>query len=554
MTSLTRILGSLQEPRGGFTRFWPYGLAVWSGLAVFASFEPVRSGGLVFVALIPWMIALRARPDSARSLSYLAGLTCWIPSVWFLRPVTMMGVLALGAYCAVYWVPAGWLWAKGFKAWNPAGSLTGLRLVAGGSGVWVLLERLRGSLFTGFPWNYLGVAQVDNAALIQLAALGGVSSISFLIVAMNFGLALTLLRLGRRLTAREPWRVQVELYLPLFALALAVRWGMGELRRLRELPAETLRVAVVQPNVDVKWEPACAPEIRRILWELSELALGMNPDLLLWPETALPDELRFSAESSGMVRALAQKGVPLLLGTLDMLAEHRPDQDPDVRFFNAAMLIDTDGRLLDLYWKRHLVMFGEYIPFGNLFPFLRSMTPVADDITPGEDPGIMLLPSGQTAGLLICFEDLMPHLSRELVHGGAELFVNLTNDGWFDPYWGSRAHLDHAVFRSVEFRRPTVRATNTGVSAWIDLRGQVRERLQDAHTGEVRVRGFKLFRVEIPQPLEETFFARHPWGMIGFAFLAAACLPGLSFLPVRKPSALPTRARRSGSRSRVRQK
>ncbi len=527
MTSLTRMIQDVQATRGGWTRFWPYGFAVWSGLAVFASFEPVRAGGLIYVALIPWLIALRARPQAARSLSYLAGLSCWIPSVWFLRPVTIMGVFALGAYCAVYWVPAGWLWARGLKAWTPNRSLTGLRLVLGGSGVWVLLELLRGWLFTGFPWNNLGVAQVDNPALIQLAALGGVPLISFLIVAMNFGLGLTVLRLGQRLTTRAPWRVQVELYLPLFLLAVAVRWGMGELRRQDAVPVDTLRIAVVQPNVDVKWEPDRGPEIRRILWELSELAISMNPDVLLWPETALPDELRFSPESSALVRALAEKGVPLLLGTLDMQAEAVPEGEPILDFYNAAMLIDTDGRLLDLYWKRHLVMFGEYIPFANLFPFLRSMTPMPEDITPGDVPGIMELTTGELAGILICFEDLMPYLSRDLVREGAVLFVNLTNDGWFDPYWGSRAHLDHAVFRSVEFRRPTVRATNTGVSAWIDLRGQVRERLADAETGEVRVRGFKVFTVEIPQKPERTFFARYPAVMFWGALLAALLLPGV---------------------------
>lgn len=512
--------------RGG----WPYGLAVWSGVAVFACFEPIRAGGLIYVALIPWLLALRSRPASAGSLSLVAGLACWIPSVWFLQPVTWMGLLVLGAYCALYWVPAGWLWAKGLSCWSPEKTLTGLRLVVGGSAVWVLLEMLRGALFTGFPWNHLGVAQVDNPPLIQLAALGGVPLISFLLVAMNFGLALTALRLGQRLLTRGAWRVQAELYLPLFLMALAFRWGMGELRRQQQMPVQTLRIAVVQPNVDVKWETDRAPEIRRILWELSELAIALNPDLLLWPETALPDELRYSEESWGLVRALARKGVPILLGTLDLQAEERLDADPLLHFYNAAMLIDADGRLLDLYWKRHLVMFGEYIPFGNMLPFLRSMTPMPEDVTPGEVPGIMELTTGETVGVLICFEDLMPYLARDLVRSGAELFVNLTNDGWFDPFWGSRAHLDHAVFRSVEFRRPTVRATNTGVSSWIDFRGQVRERIADPDTGAVRVRGFKVFTVEIPQQPEDTFFARHPSAVLWGALLAALLMPGL--LPV----------------------
>lgn len=535
MSSLMQAADRVRGALGGrWLRGWPYALSVWSGVAVFLCFEPVRAGGMIFGALIPWMLALRARPERAVPLSYVAGLACWIPSVWFLKPVTLMGVLALGAYCALYWVPAGWLWARGLKVWHAKAPLTGVRLVLGGSGVWAGLELLRGWLFTGFPWNSLGVAQVDNPALVQVAALGGVPLISFLIVAMNLGLGLTLLRMGERLRSRGPWRVQVELYVPLVMLALAFRWGAGELRRLGAVPVGTLRVAVVQPNVDVKWEPERAPEIRRILWELSELAVSMGPDVLVWPETALPDELRYSAESSALVRALAGKGVPMLVGTLDLERDPRENDPERLAYYNAAMLIGTDGRLLELYWKRHRVMFGEYVPFAEWFPFLRSMTPMPEDITPGTEPGVMELVGGERAGLLICFEDLMPYLSRDLVREGAEVFVNLTNDGWFDPYWGSRAHLDHAVFRSVEFRRPTVRATNTGVSGWIDVRGQVRERLADAETGAVRVRGFRMFSVEIPEVPEETLFARRPYGMVWGALAAALLMPGVGCIRWRR--------------------
>lgn len=510
----------------------PWILAGLSGLCVFASFEPWRASNLAFVALIPWLFALRLRPDRAAGLSLAGGLVCWIPGVWFVSPVTVPGALALGMYCALYWLPAGVLWGRMLRVWEPERPVLALRFVVGGAAFWSLLEWVRGWFLTGFPWNGLGISQSKNLPLAQLASLGGVELISFVVAAVNFGVALSLMSLAMNLKKRRARRMHPELYAPILLLVVSTSWGTRELRGLRTVPVDVLRVAVVQPAIEVKWEKESADDIRRILWELSEIALMDKPDLLLWPETVLPDELRYSPESWHLVTQLVNThGVPILLGTLDFMPVG--DDLEDRHFFNAAMLVGPEGILLEKYWKRHLVMFGEYIPFSRVFPFLRSLTPMPEDITPGTEPGVFELPAQEMrAGILICFEDLMPYLSRDLVAEEVDLFVNLTNDGWFDPWWGSLAHLDHALFRSIEQRRPTVRATNTGVSAWIDHRGVVRERLEHGEDGH-RARWFKTFHVDVPrEPLPSTFFHRHP---SLFAMLFALLSLLQPFIPPRRP-------------------
>lgn len=536
MTSLTALLRTgTEHPAAVRLRgAAPYLLSVWSGVAVFAAFEPLNAASMAYVALIPWLVALRLWPQRAKRISWVGGLACWLPSLYFLRPVTVVGGIVLAMYCALYWIPAGMFWARGLRDWQPQRPLRGLAWVVSGAAAWSLLEWTRGWMLTGFPWNALGTSQVQQTALIQLAAWGGAELISFVLVCVNLGVGLTLLGWMERLRERHAPRMHPELYAPILLLVLSFSFGSRELRRQAEVPVAVMRIAVVQPNIEVKWDDDQQAYIREVLWTHSQLAARTEPDLMLWPETALPDELRFSRESMNLVRDVVSLGAPLLLGTLDAVFTEAPGGGYVADYFNAAMLVDIDGVLRSVYWKRHLVMFGEYMPFANLFPFLRAMTPMGEDVTPGEDPGIMLHPeSGHRMGILICFEDLMPGLARDLVAEEAELFVNLTNNAWFDPYWGSRAHLQNAVLRSVESRRPLVRATNTGVSAWVDHRGVVRQVFEDPESGRVRIRGSALFPVEIPLEFETSFYHQHPLRFPLFWALAVLAQL-LSFSEVRK--------------------
>lgn len=380
-------------------------------------------------------------------------------------------------------------------------------------------------MLTGFPWNNLGVTQWENYSLIQIASLGGTGMVSFVLAALNLGIALSVAGLIENRGLRGPRRMHPELYLPILLLVISFSWGSRELRRLAHEPTRGFRVGVIQPLAENKWSPELAMRNFRVLWELSDAALSLKPDLLLWPETAVPEELRYSETASELVKSLVKSGTPLLLGSLDFETTSNETEVERI-YYNSSFLVGTDGTLQSEYRKRHLVMFGEYMPFARYFPFLRSLTPMPEDVTAGTDSGVLRFSGDEDVemGMLICFEDLMPGLSRELAMEGAELFVNQTNDAWFDPLWGSRGHMANAVFRSIEQRRPMVRGTNSGVSAWIDTRGVVRERIEDPLTGAVRIRGFKIFDVQIPTTPETTFYYQYPRVFTLLCVVLSVCL------------------------------
>ena len=486
-------------------------LAVLSGFLVFCAFPPFNQGEIAFIALIPFVWALRMLPESRCRLAYVAGLVFWLPSLWFLSPVTIPGAVLLAAYCALYWIPVGWVWGYFLRNWSPSEPLYSLRFVGGGAGVWCVMEQLRGILLTGFPWNQLGISQWQNYSLMQVAALGGPLMVSFILVALNLGIALSLISLFENMGKHQARRMHPELYLPVLILVIGFSWGGRELRRLIQVSEQSIRIGVIQPLAANKWSEELAQENFRVLWELSDAALRLEPDLLLWPETSLPEELRYSRTAAEVVGSLVTSGTPLLLGSLDFETFSEDDTVERI-YYNSSFLITPDGKLASQYRKKHLVMFGEYMPFSRFLPFLRSLTPMPEDVSPGELPGVLPLPGTHLElGMLICFEDLFSGMSAELVAEGASLLVNQTNDAWFDPLWGSEGHLAHAVFRSVEQRRPMVRATNSGVSAWIDTRGVVRDLIEDPLTGTRMIRGFKVFDVKIPEEPETTFFAKFPW-------------------------------------------
>jgi apolipoprotein N-acyltransferase len=506
-----------------------FGLAALSGLLVFAAFPPFNQSELAFIALIPFVWALRLAPENKGRLAYTAGLWQWMPGLWFLSPVTIPGALSLAAYCGLYWIPVGWIWGRFLKSWRADRPFIALRFVLGGSAWWCVCESLRGWLLTGFPWNYLGASQWENYSLIQLASLTGVPGLSFLLVSLNLGISLSVMGLFESMGKRQARRMHPELYLPILLLVLGFSWGGRELRRLYHQPGQTIRIGVIQPLAENKWSPELARENFRVLWQLSDAALSLQPDLLLWPETAVPEELRYSETASEMVKNLVKSGTPLLLGSLDFETKNDGDHVERI-YYNSSFLIGTAGDIIGEYRKKHLVMFGEYMPFGNLFPFLRSLTPMPEDVTPGKAPGVMTLPgNGIKIGMLICFEDLMPELARTLVAEGADLFVNQSNDAWFDPLWGSQGHLANAVFRSVEQRRPMVRGTNSGVSAWIDSRGVVMDVIEDPLSGKRQIRGFKVFDIQVPEEPETTFYYQYPRAFIQL------CLGVSLLLAVRKP-------------------
>jgi apolipoprotein N-acyltransferase len=201
-------------------------------------------------------------------------------------------------------------------------------------------------------------------------------------------------------------------------------------------------------------------------------------------------------------RTVAQRsGVDLLLGV---------DDEENNRAYNAALLVSPTGET-QLYRKVHLVPFGEYIPLRHSFPLFAAIAGnwVPGDFAPGTEYTVFNLRNGNVhVAPLICFEDTIGDLTRQFVLRGANLLVNITNDGWFMHSTASQQHLANAIFRCVENRRPMVRAANTGVTCFVNESGRVTQRLQD-DIGSTFTEGVLTGVTNLPRDPELTFYTRH---------------------------------------------
>lgn len=313
--------------------------------------------------------------------------------------------------------------------------------------IWVLMEWLRGWLLTGFPWLNLGAAMVDTP-LLGWAPVGGVYLLSLLVM-------MTVLSLLHRRAV------------PILLMVLL--WALGAV--LAEVDftrpdGEPIPVAIAQGNIsqDQKWQADMfLPTVRRYL-ALTERAGGAR--LVIWPETAVP--------------AYAHRVEQQLLQPLDELARKRgqdillgiPVMEEDGRYYNAMLKLGADGR--DLYAKRHLVPFGEFVPFAKLLKPLTDILAIPlSSFSAGDRsrPPLLTL-AGREAGISICYEDAY---GREITAAlpQAGFLVNASNDAWFGDSLAPHQHLAMARMRSAETGRPMLRATNTGVSAIIGPKGEV---------------------------------------------------------------------------------
>ncbi len=480
--------------------------AAASGLLLFAVFPPLEWTWAAGVALVPLLVMARRAPARmAMKMGFAAGFLFWLLSIRWLTHVTVGGWIFLSAYCALYVLPAVWLanrWRGG-----AAGFAASLAVV------WCGSEFLRGWIGGGFPWNPMGVGLTPWLPGIQIAEFGGVWLVSGTVVFANALLAWAV-------AERRNW---AALLLCALALAAVPGWGAWRLARL-EKPARSIRIALVQTSIpqDEKWVRAKIQMIYERLRDLTRKAQG-DPDLelVIWPETALPDDVRNSEHSYALVWSLCTNGTPILTGSLDtsVLDSGEP------QYFNSAFLFDAEGRITGEYDKRHLVIGGEYIPLEGLIPW-RWMAALGlpASISEGEEGAVFRAGKAEVPmSPLICFEDILPDLARADVRAGSRMLVNVTNDAWFDEQVAPRQHMRNAVLRAVENRVPLVRAANTGVSCVIEPSGRVAAHLSD---GERRTWREGVLWADVPVPPDGaplTFYARFG-DMYGIACAAATVL------------------------------
>jgi apolipoprotein N-acyltransferase len=375
--------------------------------------------------------------------------------------------------------------------------------------LWVTSEMVQSRLLTGFPWGTLGVSQFQMLPLIQIARFTGVYGVAFLVVWFSVSLLCAAVVVMRRPENARRWLG--EIILPLVAVVAAVIFGH---RQFFPPPAQAakLKIALVQPSIPQQWIWSPAESSNRFaqLIQLSERALATQPELLVWPEAAVPGFLRWTTNvQEAVVRLVRRHQVWLILGADDADPPSDPRFPERYDIFNSSFLVSPRGELVASYRKRQLVIFGEYIPLGRQLPFLERWTGMGS-FTPGRGAFPFRVPELHfKTSVLICFEDVFPHLVTEYVDPDTDFLLNLTNNGWFGESAAQWQHAATAIFRAVENGIPLVRCANNGLSCWVDARGQMHD-IYFAGAQDIYGAGYKV--VEVPllagQRREPTFYRK----------------------------------------------
>ncbi len=487
-------------------------LAVVGGAALALAFPKTNVAGLAWVA--PALILFAARRGSNFWLGYLAGFTHYLVSLsWLLHiPVKfypILGWIALAGYLALY--PAAWAWLCLRKAesgrwrlesWRGRTAFAMFCAVA-----WVAMEMIISRMFTGFPWNMLGVSQHRHLPLIQIASLTGIYGVAFLVVWFSASLLNAFDALMRSPGARNVWLK--ELALPILVTAAAYACG---LHRIRSEPKadSTLRIALVQPSIPqtMIWNPDDSDVRFAELIKLTETVLTNKPQLVIWPEAAVPKMVRAYPETERAIAELARTNqVWIIIGSDDF-----DFRGTNAIYFNSSFLVSPRGEFVGNYRKRRLVVFGEYVPLIKWIPFVKYLTPISSGFTPGEKPVTFDLGElGIKTSVLICFEDVFPHYAREHATGEVDFLVNITNDGWFGESAAQWQQAASAVFRAIENGVPLVRCANNGLSCWIDRFGGLNNVYFEGST-DIYQAGFKLVTIPVysgTAKASPTFYNRH---------------------------------------------
>jgi len=437
---------------------------------------------------------LPAKPGQAFLLAYLCGIAWYAGTCYWIyhtmRQYGGVGTLAaLGLlllfcmYLALYHGAFGLLVSLLASPTGGAGpNPFNRRALLLAPFAWVAVELAR-TRITGFPWDLLGISQVDNIPLSHIATVTGVYGLSFEIMVVNTALAAAFVirsERGQR-SKRKP------LLLATAAAIMVLQAG----RLISPPPFPTDHTArLVQQNVPVLQGSDWTKEyFEGTLRDLSVISLNapslslpgqdpskrgsgssVHPDLIVWPESPAPFYTTDPAFRETVSNIARESQSWMLVGSLGTgNAAESPTHT--TQLFNSGTLVSPGGEWGERYNKMHLVPFGEYVPFKRVFGFAGGLTQEVGDFSPGTSRAP--LQAGSKLGVFICYESIFPDEVRQLAANGAEAFVNISNDGWYGDSGAYAQHLKQARMRAVENNRWLLRDTNTGVTASIDPYGRV---------------------------------------------------------------------------------
>jgi apolipoprotein N-acyltransferase len=471
-------------------------LAIASGILQALIFPSPSLYGLCWIALAPLLVAIIA-PAATRQTVFdsrgrsIGAITTWqgfllgyaSGIVWYLghcfwvyhvmhtygglaAPVAVGVLLLFCLYLGLYHGLFGALlaWTARHHGGPQSHSRAPMRALVLTPFLWVGVELARARI-TGFPWDLLGTAQVDNIPLTRLAVLTGAYGVSFVIAAVNAGVVAAYFSAPSR---------RSRMLSIAFAVALVLQ--LGTWVHPGKFPADE-RAVLVQQNIslDLFWTPEF---LDRTLAELH--AISTVPEavpgtagfrLIVWPESPAP----FFDNNARVRESLAQlahaQNAYIVAGTVGTF-ERQPQAPEKEELANRAVLIAPSGEWTARYDKVHLVPFGEYVPFKSIFVFAEKLTREVGNYRPGTERTVFTAGERKLA-VFICYESTFPDEIRQFAMRGAQLFINISNDGWFGQWGAPGQHLNMARMRAIENHRWLLRATNTGVTAAIDPYGRV---------------------------------------------------------------------------------
>jgi len=489
-------------------------VAVGSGALLILSFPNFDLWPLAWLALVPLFLVLARHPQTGRAFFlgwifgtvFFYGSCYWLTysmihfggiSPWLSFLLLLPGALLLGIFPAIFAA----LVAHVINKWGVAALFVAPI-------IWTALEWARLQT-TGQLWNALGYSQAYHTTMIQAASWGGVYVVGFLMVMVNAAISFALFKKNLKAVATAA----AAMLLVTVVMLVANRNSLSRVSR-DEQQAGVIVVAI-QPNVPMDLLKS-DDDMRKLTvrhFELSESALrglaqDRTPRLVIWPESPM----NFAYGGDSQLRALLANfaranNTSVLLNSQEVA--------PNDGIYNSAVLINQEGSLVAQYDKIRLLPFGEYVPLPDWVPGAGLIRGIVGDFTPGTNYRLMSV-GDVRVGVFICIEAAYPSIARSFTTQGADVLINISNDGYLGPTAVMRQHLGNAVFRAAENGRPLLRVTNTGITAFITPSGEVKNATQGFRP---EVRTWRIARTQS----SVTFYAAH-----GDLFAAGCAV--LSFL------------------------
>ncbi len=465
-------------------------LGLLTSMLLTLSFPDFDFGWLAWVALVPLLLATRDAPPTR---AFLAGLVSGIGAVYgvFVWIFNVAGFnithfLLLAVYLAFYMA----IWSSGIVILKNSR----IPLILTAPSLWAVLDYTKAHTgFLSLPWASLAHSQHHNLPLLQIASLTGEYGVTFLVVMGNISIFLLITDYKRR-----------QAISTFMLLGITHIWGYHEISR--DLPTETVSIAVVQPSILLGERTSAGGRsaVMERLRDLTMKAAAQKPALIVWPETAVQNISTDSALQKELIQITTQAEAPILTGSSDYAKLSRETETGTLpgRSYNSAFLISPGRSLGESYRKHILVPFAEYLPLESTIRWPSWLVPKMFHVTPGKEDHVFSLEEGKKFSVIICWENMFPDYIRKAVRAESCFIAHLVNDIWFGRSAAARQHNLASVLRAVEHRIPVVVSSNTGPSQIINPFGKVAAEAPGLFRTGIVVS-------EIPATSARTFYTAH---------------------------------------------